>query len=165
MRDLITVSNNVVVPSAYALTIQEFKGLKSQELGAVYFYSDHRSPYAVYDESERVKKISQDLKVKFTPKVRGAIDKYKELSETSAIKLLKSARASVTKLEKYFRTVDLNILDDNGKPIYHAKDLIANLSNMSKVVNGLDELEEIVKKHQQKDNPNRGGVITNKYSQ
>jgi len=134
-------------------------------LGAVYFYSDHRSPYAVYDESERVKKISQDLKVKFTPKVRGAIDKYKELSETSAIKLLKSARASVTKLEKYFRTVDLNILDDNGKPIYHAKDLIANLSNMSKVVNGLDELEEIVKKHQQKDNPNRGGVITNKYSQ
>lgn len=165
MRDLITVSNNVVVPSAYALTIQEFKGLKSQELGAVYFYTDHRSPYAVYDESERVEKISQDLKVKFTPKVRGAIDKYKELSETSAIKLLKSARASVTKLERYFETINLNVLDDHGKPIYHAKDLIANLSNMAKVVNGLEELEAIVKKHQQKDNPNRGGVVTNKYSQ
>ena len=86
MRDLITVSNNVVVPSAYALTINEFKGLKSQELGAVYFYTDHRSPYAVYDESERLDKICQDLKVKFSPKVKGAIDKYKELSETSAIK-------------------------------------------------------------------------------
>ena len=165
MRDLITVSNNVVVPSAYALTINEFKGLKSQELGAVYFYTDHRSPYAVYDESERLDKISQDLKVKFTPKVRGAIDKYKELSETSAVKLLKSARASVTKLEKYFETINLNVLDDNGKPIYHAKDLIANLANMGKVVNGLEELEEIVKRHQQKDNPNRGGVVTNKYSQ
>ena len=165
MRDLITVSNNVVVPSAYALTIQEFKGLKSQELGAVYFYTDHRSPYAVYDESERAEKIGQDLKVKFTPKVKGAIDKYKELSETSAVKLLKSARSSVTKLEKYFATINLNILDDNGKPIYHAKDLIANLSNMAKVVNGLEELEEIVKRHQQKDNPNRGGVVTNKYSQ
>ena len=165
MRDLITVSNNVVVPSAYALTIQEFKGLKSQELGAVYFYTDHRSPYAVYDESERVEKIGQDLKVKFTPKLKGAIDKYKELSETSAVKLLKSARSSVTKLEKYFATINLNVLDDNGKPIYHAKDLIANLSNMAKVVNGLEELEEIVKRHQQKDNPNRGGVVTNKYSQ
>jgi len=165
MRDLITVSNNVVVPSAYALTIQEFKGLKSQELGAVYFYTDHRSPYAVYDESERVEKISQDLKVKFTPKVRGAIDKYKELSETSAIKLLKAARNSVTKLERYFDTINLNVLDDHGKPIYHAKDLIANLSNMSKVVNGLEELEAIVKKHEQKENPNRGGVVTNKYSQ
>lgn len=165
MRDLITVSNNVVVPSAYALTINEFKGLKGQELGAVYFYADHRSPYAVYDSEERVSKISQDLKVKFSPKVKGAIDKYKELSETSAIKLLKSARSSVTKLERYFDTINLNVLDDHGKPIYHAKDLIMNLSNMGKVLNGLEELEEIVKKHQQKDNPNRGGVVTNKYSQ
>ena len=87
------------------------------------------------------------------------------LSETSAIKLLKSARSSVTKLERYFATINLNILDDHGKPIYHAKDLIANLANMGKVVNGLEELEEIVKKHEQKDNPNRGGVVTNKYSQ
>lgn len=165
MRDLITVSNNVVVPSAYALTVNEFKGLKSSELGAVYFYADHRSPYAVYEDEQRIEKISQDLKVKFSPKVKGAIDKYKELSETSAIKLLKSARASVTKLEKYFRTIDLQLIDDNGKPIYHAKDLIANLANMSKVINGLEELEDIVKKHQQKDNPNRGGVVTNKYSQ
>lgn len=165
MRDLITVSNNVVVPSAYALTINEFKGLKAQELGAVYFYTDHRSPYAVYEEEDRLARICQDLKVKFTPKVKGAIDKYKELSETSAIKLLKSARSSVTKLERYFATINLNVLDDHGKPIYHAKDLIANLANMGKVVNGLEELEAIVKKHEQKDNPNRGGVVTNKYSQ
>lgn len=165
MRDLITVSNNVVVPSAYALTINEFKGLKAQELGAIYFYTDHRSPYAVYEEQERMDKIGQDLKVKFTAKVMGGVDKYKELSETSAIKLLKSARSSVAKLERYFETINLNVLDDHGKPIYHAKDLIMNLSNMGKVLNGLEELEEIVKKHQQKDNPNRGGVVTNKYSQ
>ena len=165
MRDLITVSNNVVVPSAYALTIKEFEGLKASELGAVYFYTDHRSPYTVYEEQERMDRIGQDLKVKFTSKVMGATDKYKELSETSAIKLLKSARSSVTKLERYFDTVNLNVLDDHGKPIYHAKDLIANLSNMGKVINGLEELEAIVKKHEQKDNPNRGGVITNKYSQ
>ena len=164
MRDLITVSNNVVIPSTYALTINEFKGLKGQELSAIYFYADHRSPYAVYDEEERRSKICQDLKVKFTPKVKAGVDKYKELSETSAIKLLKSARTSVTKLEKYFRTIDLQLIDDNGIPIYHAKDLIANLSNMSKVINGLEELEELVKRHEQKDNPNRGGVVTNKYS-
>ena len=154
-----------VVPSAYALTINEFKGLKAQELGAIYFYTDHRSPYAVYEEQERMDKIGQDLKVKFTAKVMGGVDKYKELSETSAIKLLKSARSSVAKLERYFETINLNVLDDHGKPIYHAKDLIMNLSNMGKVLNGLEELEEIVKKHQQKDNPNRGGVVTNKYSQ
>ena len=119
----------------------------------------------MYEEEDRLARICQDLKVKFTPKVKGAIDKYKELSETSAIKLLKSARSSVTKLERYFATINLNVLDDHGKPIYHAKDLIANLANMGKVVNGLEELEAIVKKHEQKDNPNRGGVVTNKYSQ
>ena len=83
--------------------------------------------------------------MKFNPKVLGAIDKYKELSETSAVKLLKAARSSVSKLEQYFRTIDLNLLDDHGKPIYHAKDLITNLEKMGKVVNGLEELEEIVK--------------------
>jgi len=86
------------------------------------------------------------------------------LCETSAIKLLKAARTSIQKLEKYFETINLDILDDNGKPIYSAKDLIANLSNMGKVVNGLEELEELVKRQQQKQT-NRGGVVTNKYSQ
>ncbi len=56
------------------------------------------------------------------------------------------------------------MLDDNGKPIYHAKDLVRNLSNMGKVGSSLDELEELVKKQKQRENPNRGGVTTNKYS-
>jgi hypothetical protein len=126
---------------------------------------DHRSPYSVYEEQDRWDNIKELLKVSASPKVSAAIDKYRELSESSAIKLLKAARESVTKLEKYFKEVDLTMMDDNGKPIFHAKDLISNLSNMGKVVNGLEELEEMVKKQQQKDNPNRGGVVTNKYSQ
>ena len=125
---------------------------------------DYGSPYAVYDKGERRKKIETDLKVKYSPKIRIAIEKYKELSETSAIKLLKAAKSSINKLETYFETINLDILDDNGKPIYSAKDLIANLSNMGKVVSGLEELEELVQKQQAKQNPNRGGVVTNKYS-
>ena len=35
---------------------------------------------------------------------------------------------------------------------------------MGKVVSGLEELEELVQKQQAKQNPNRGGVVTNKYS-
>ena len=165
MKELLTITENKVIPSAYALAIPEFKQLKPNELAFVYFFTDHESPYAPYDEEERVDKLQEDLKVKATPKIKGAIDKYKELSETSAVKLLKAARASVTKLEKYFRTVDLTMLDDNGKPIYHAKDLVSNLANMGKVVASLDELEDLVQKQKQKENPNRGGVVTNKYSQ
>jgi len=165
MKDLLTIDGTKVIPSPYALTIPEFKTLKIDELSAVYFLADHRSPYIVYAEDERLEKVQESIKVAASPKIKAAILKYKELSETSAIKLLNAARESVVKLEKYFKEVDLTLTDDNGRPIYHAKDLIANLANMGKVVSGLDELEELVKKQQAKDNPNRGGVVVNKYSQ
>ena len=71
---------------------------------------------------------------------------------------------SIVKLEEYFRDIDLTILDDNGKPIYTARDLITNLSNMGKVIDGLSRLEEIVKKEEQAANTNRGGIEVNKYS-
>ena len=129
MKELLTVTENRVIPSAYAVSIPEFKVLKPNELAFVYFYTDHNSPYAAYSDEDRLDKLNIDLKTKANPKVLGAITKYKELSETSAVKLLKAARSSVTKL-----------------------------------VNGLQELEDIVKKQQQKENPNRGGVKTNKYS-
>ena len=165
MKDLIEVDGNKVRPSPYALTIPEFKKLKIEELSAVYFFVDHRSPYSVYEEADRWSHIKELLKVSATPNINSAVDRYRELSESSGVKLLKAARESITKLEKYFKDIDLGMMYDNWKPIFHAKDLISNLANMGKVINGLEELEDLVKKQQQKDNPNRGGVVTNKYSQ
>ena len=75
-------------------------------------------------------------------KVLAACEKYEKLIETSAVRLLKAARESIVKLEKYFRFVDLHAMDDRGKPIYAAKDLINNLEKMGKVVDGLTRLEE-----------------------
>ena len=146
--ELLTISDNKVIPSAYTLTIPEFKAISIEELAYVYYMCDHASPFAVYDEERRSEEIQKSI-----------------LTETSAVKLLKSARASVTKLEKYFRDIDLALVDDNGKPIYSAKDLVANLSKMGDVIAGLSKLEDLVKKEEQVNNANRGGVITNKYSQ
>ena len=165
MKDLLTVNNNVVIPSPYALTIPEFKDLDVKELAFLYFYVDHRSSYAAYDEEERRDTLLSELKVKSTPKLHAGLAKYKELSETHASKLLKSARSAVNKLEKYFKDIDLTAMDENGKLLYQAKDLVANLSKIGEVIEGLDRLEELVQKQQAKDNPNRGGVKTNKYSE
>ena len=165
MKDLLTLAESKVEPSPYALTIPEFSKLTTNELSFVYFFVDHRSSYAAYEQDERQEILTKDLKITITPKLKGAIDKYKALSETHAIKLLKSARISVTKLEKYFENIDLTEMDENGRLIYQAKDLVANLSKMGDVVEGLDKLEELVKKQTEKDNPNRGGVVTNKYSE
>ena len=77
---------------------------------------------------------------------------------------MKAARLSVIKLQKYFETVDLTMMDDNGRPIFHAKDLVANLSKMGDVVSGLSKLEEQVAKQEQVNTNTRGGVVVNKYS-
>jgi acyl-CoA reductase-like NAD-dependent aldehyde dehydrogenase len=143
--------------------------LSIPELAYVFYMCDHTSPFAVYDEEKRkeevIKSVFKETKKLKWSVINAACDKYKELTETSAVKLLKSARASVTKLEKYFRNIDLALVDDNGKPIYSAKDLVANLSKMGDVIAGLSKLEDLVKKEEQVTNANRGGVITNKYSQ
>ena len=156
MKDLLTVNNNVVIPSAYALTISEFEKLSVKELAFIYFYVDHRSSYASYDEQERKDKLIEELKIKSTPQLHAGLQKYRELSDTHATKLLKSARSAVNKLEKYFKDIDLTAMDENGKLLYQAKDLVANLSKIGEVIEGLDRLEELVQKQQAKDNPNRG---------
>lgn len=167
--DLIYIKDNQAVPSSYAMTILEFKNLSSKELSFVYFMVDHRSPFAVYEWEQRNIEVKNSIfgeKNKWTPsaKVLGACDRYEKLIETSAVRLLKAAKESVVKLEKYFRDIDLTLVDDNGRPIFHAKDLINNLEKMGKVVDGLTRLEDIVKKEEQASNTNRGGIEVNKYS-
>ncbi len=167
--DLIYINDGVAMPSSYALTILEFKDLSATELAFVYFMVDHRSPFSIYDWDQRISEVKNSIfgdKKKWKPsaKVLAACDKYDKLIETSSVRLLKAARTSIVKLEKYFKDIDLHLMDDNGRPIFHAKDLIANLSNMGKVVDGLTKLEEIVKKQEQAANTNRGGIEVNKYS-
>tara|TARA_R110002012_G_scaffold240150_1_gene414303 strand:+ start:2156 stop:2671 length:516 start_codon:yes stop_codon:yes gene_type:complete len=167
--DLINIVDNKGIVSPYALSIQEFKKLSVDELAFVYFMVDHRSPFSIYEWDQRLIEVKNSIfgeNKKWSPseKLLGACDKYDKLIETSAVRLLKAAKSSIVKLEKYFRNIDLHLMDDNGKPIFHAKDLIANLSNMGKVVDGLTRLEEIVKKEEQAANTNRGGIEVNKYS-
>ena len=168
-NNLLYIDDNKVIPSAYSLSIIEFKDLSIEELSFVYFMIDHRSPFSVYDWDQRIIEVKNSIfgekkKWSLSPKVLSACDKYEYLIETSAVRLLKAAKESIVKLEKYFKNIDLTMMDDHGKPIFHAKDLMANLSNMGKVIDGLTRLEEIVKKEEQAANTNRGGVEVNKYS-
>ena len=169
VNNLIYINDGKAVPSSYTLTILELKELSYIELSFVYFMIDHKSPFSIYEWDQRIIEVKNSIfddKSKWKPssKVLGACDKYEKLIETSAVRLLKAARTSIVKLEKYFRDIDLHLMDDHGKPIFHAKDLMANLSNMGKVVDGLTRLEEIVKKEEQSANTNRGGIEVNKYS-
>jgi len=180
MRNLLEINNNLASPSPQALTIREFKQLYNRdknkgkevavkELAYIYFKCNHNSPYIIYEGNEKESKIKEsifgDTKWKPDSDVKAACDRYLKLMDTHAVLLLKAARKSVKKLEKYFEDIDLTILDDNGKPIYSAKDLVANLTKVGDVVMGLSKLEELVKKEDQEKAVTRGGVEVNKYNE
>ena len=57
--DLIHIKDNKAVPSAYALQIKEFQKLKVDELTFIYFMVDHRSPFSVYEWSQRQIEVKQ----------------------------------------------------------------------------------------------------------
>ena len=137
-----------------------------KELAFIYYMCDHNSPFSTHEGEEKLKEVLSNLGIdwKINTKVKAAMNKYLDLSETSAVKLLKAARESVIKLEKYFKNIDLTLVDDNGRPIFHAKDLVANLSKMGSVIEGLAKLEDQVKKEEQLNTHLRGGIEVNKYS-
>ena len=136
----------------------------------VYFKCNHNSPYDIYENREKDSKIKdsifgKDSKWKPDDSVKSACVRYTNLMETHYTRLLKAARKSVNKLEQYFEDIDLTLMDDNGKPIFNAKDLVANLAKVSDVVIGLSKLEDLVKREDQERANTRGGVELNKYNQ
>ena len=177
--DLLTIKDNVAIPSPYVLTIEEFakivnrdktksKDRSTKELAYIYFFCDHASPFSVYGEDVRSDEVKLSVfgETKWEPDsvIQAACEKYKKLKETSAVRLLIAAKESVVKLENYFKDIDLTLAYDNGRPIFAAKDLVANLSKMGDVIKGISKLEDLVKKEKQVQSSNRGGVETNKYS-
>ena len=171
--ELLIVSDKKVIVPATTLAIKEFAAVAKRkkgllELAYVYHLCDHGSPFAAYAADVREAEVAAsifDVEWNADKVVLAAWDKYNELTETTAVKLLKAARSAVSKLKVYLEIIDLTAIDENGRPVYNAKDLVANLSKMADVVDGLTKLEDQVKKDEQTNSPNRGGVVVNKYSQ
>ncbi len=59
--DLIHIIDNRATPSAYALTVNEFKDLTVEELAFVYFTTDHKSPFSVYEWEQRVIEVKNSI--------------------------------------------------------------------------------------------------------
>lgn len=161
---LFELENNTVKFAPILLTIKEFKKLwardrtveKKQavaELSYIFFMIDYKSIYRSYDEEERKERIIEDLvdgnKINLKDEdLLAAIEKYKELIITPSIALLDDAECAIFKIRKYFREVDLTELDDKGKPIYTARDLIANVKSVGDVAEALRKTREQVEKEQ-----------------
>ena len=141
-------------------------GLRAfREFTYIWLALDWKSMYSDYDEQERHKEALRDANLteeEFNnPEFRAACRKYRELLESNrSLRLLKSAQNTADNLMDYFNDiVDFNMRKDNGSPIYKTKDVIAEISNLSKVHEELKILESMVKKELNETSSIRGGAV------
>ena len=123
-----------------------------------------KSPYSDYPEQERHKEALNDSGIteeEFNnPEFRAACRKYRQLQESNrSIKMLQAAQNTVDNFIDYFNTVvDLSERDANGKPVFKTKDIISEISSLSKVHEELKILEGQVKKEMMETSSIRGGA-------
>ena len=141
------------------------KGLRAfREFTYIWLALDWKSPYSDYPEQERHKEALNDSGIteeEFNnPEFRAACRKYRQLQESNrSIKMLQAAQNTVDNFIDYFNTVvDLSERDANGKPVFKTKDIIAEISSLSKVHEELKILEGQVKKEMMDTSSIRGGA-------
>lgn len=126
-----------------------------REFQYIYLAIDWTSPYAGYSELERKQGAMDDSGLTETefndPLFRAACRKYIELQDSARdVKLVKAAQRKVDELIDYFDNgSDLQERDPiSGKPIFKAKDVMAEMSGVGKVLDELEDLEDRLKKKQ-----------------
>lgn len=140
----------------------------TRELAYIYHCIHHDSPYAnehfdIREETVR-KDVFQDEDWQPDELVEAAMEKYRQLLVTPAVNMLNAGMMAAQKLSDFFKEVDLTLLDKHDRPKYSAKDLVANLANLGKVVEGLKRLREQVQNETFGEDKNRRSVVTNKFS-
>ena len=141
-------------------------GLRAfREFTYIWLALSWESIYSEYNEQERHQEALRDSKMteeEFNnPEFRAACRKYKEIQESNlSVKMLKAAQETVNKFIEYFTYVDpLERDDQTGKPVYKAKDIMGELSQLGKIHDELKDLENRVKKETVEQSTIRGGAI------
>ncbi len=130
------------------------------ELGYIYFMVDPRSDYQyLVDEDERSKAIieGEGLPNGWKPDkvITEAMEFYSRFKPTAAL-LLEDTRYAVDKLRKLLREIDLNQLDDKGKPIYTLNSVTATIKQVPSLAKDLDEAEKALASEMRSEGKMRG---------
>lgn len=133
-----------------------------QELAYIYFMEDTRSDYQIYiDREERSNqiKLGEGLPDDWKPDklVTEAQEFYAKFKSESAL-LLEDIRIAITKLREFIKTIDLNAVDDKGKPIYTLNTYTATIKQIPELITSLDEAEKTIAKENISSDKVRGSI-------
>ena len=130
-------------------------------LTVVYYTFDPRSDYNyISDETERLKEVFESNGIKqtsFSEKEKECIDLYSKLCQTTSSLLLRDTKIAVDKLRKFLLDVDLNMLDDKGKPVYTVNSITSTIKQIPQLTKDLMEAERTVSKEIEEQGKARGG--------
>ena len=144
------------------------------ELGIVYFLCDPRSEYSwITSEEEKLAIIKEheglDKSWTIDPKLREAMEVYRELTTTVSSLLLEDVKIAVHNARKFLRDLDLSEVDDKGKPKYTINSFIGAIKDVPELVRRLSEAEKALIKDIEEESRRRGnklkGVTEDGYDQ
>ncbi len=149
-----------VVISEEAFTLKVFRQIWNRdrsvnkdkaimELGYIYFMVDPRSDYQyIVDEEERSKAIieGEGLPSNWKPDkvVTEAMQFYSSFKSTSAL-LLEDTRVAIDKVRQFLKTVDLEAIDDKGKPVYTINSITSTIKMIPQLIRDLDDAEKAIR--------------------
>lgn len=171
MMKLFKFVNYKIEISPEALTLSPFRKIwtrdKSEdktralsELGLIYFYCDPRSDYQyLIDDKTRMIAIKESEKFSksWNPdKVMiEAIKLYNSFIPTSAL-LLVDVREATNNLRNYIKNIDLNSVDEHGKPIYALNSYVSALKQIPDLIQSISKAEKTVNSDMKEDSKMRG---------
>jgi hypothetical protein len=134
-----------------------------KELTYIYLVLDFKSPYFKYLEKDKHEAALADsglTEADLEDDVfLAAFRKYREIQEEDPIlALIKTAYNTIYKMRIHLDNIDFSEVDADGKPIYKPKDVIADLTSISKIRTELKTLEELHKTSMEAEAAVRGGV-------
>lgn len=170
---LVELVNYEVVPTQECFLIRPLRQLfnadKSknkekfmQQLSVVYFMADPRSSYNyITNLDDRLEMIKEqeglDKNFKIDDKLSEAIECYKKHTMTTSTLLLEDARTAVDKVRQFLREVDLDEVDDKGKPKYTINSITSALKQIPQLAKDLQETEKTVTREIEEVGRARGG--------
>lgn len=130
------------------------------EFGYIYFMEDSRSDYQMYiDREERSAqiKLGEGFKESWTPdaKLLAAMEFYSSFKSDSVL-LLEDLRVMVNNLRKHLKNIDLEAVDDRGKPIYNIDSYTKTVADLNKLIKSIDETEKTINNELTKSDKVRG---------
>lgn len=132
------------------------------QMSFMFFMIDPRSTYSyITDLSERAEEIiaQEGLPKDFNPseRLKKAMEVYEKHTITSSYALLEAAKIAVDKVGKFLKDVDLNTLDDKGKPVYTINSITSAIKQIPQLAKDLVEAEKVVAKEIEEKGRARGG--------